>query len=175
MHLRWTDIAAARGGVTCAIFPLPKFRYDSGMKAQLHTAIVAALLLLGSAPANATTACPSRVLISYGDTLSSIANACGITVAALRSANPGLSAGNLQAGMSITVPRPPLPSPMAETNRPLVRIAPSLVPPAIGGGGSSTVILPPESIPVPQQHILRGFGNKPGQLPLPPGHSSPFD
>ncbi len=137
-------------------------------------AIIAALML-GSGPAAATTACPNRVLVSYGDTLSSIANACGITIAALRSANPGLNAGNLRAGTSITVPRPRLPSPMAETNRPLVRIAPSLVPPAVGGAGSSTVILPPEPIPVPQQHILRGFGDKPGQLPLPPGHTSPFN
>ena len=173
MRCRPTEPAQSKGGA-CAIFPLPKFRYDREMKVQIHMAMIAALLL-GGAPAGAAGLCPGRVLISYGDTLSSIANACGISVAALRSANPGLSAANLRAGMSITVPRPALPSPMAETNRPLVRIAPPLVPPAIGGGGSSTVILPPEPLPVPQQHILRGFGDKPGQLPLPPGHSSPFN
>lgn len=156
-----------------AIFPLPKCVYDRGMKAQAHI-LVAMAVLLGSVPATARTACPERVLVSYGDTLSSIANACGITVTALRSVNPGLSAGTLRAGMSIAVPRPPLPSPMAETNRPLVRIAPPLVPPAVGGG-SPTVILPPQPAPVPPQHILRGFGDKPGQLPLPPGHSSPFN
>lgn len=136
--------------------------------------MVVLAVVLGSVPAMARTACPERVIVSYGDTLGSIASACGITVTALRSVNPGLSAGTLRAGMSVAVPRPSLPSRMAETNRPLVRVAPSLVPPAIGGG-SSTVILPPQPVPVPQQHILRGFGDKPGQLPLPPGHSSPFN
>lgn len=132
-----------------------------------------ALLATATAPqASAATPCPPRVAVSYGDTLGSIAAACGISIANLRLANPGLSARTLRAGTTIAVPRPAMPSRQGIIGRPSVRLAPPLVPPSIGGGGSATVILPPE--PVPQQHILRGFGNQPGQLPLPPGHESPF-
>lgn len=115
-------------------------------------------------------ACPGRLGVAYGDTLDAIAAACGISVEALRAANPGLSARTLRAGTIIAVPRPVVPSPQFDIGRPSVRIAPTLVPPAaIGRGG--TVILPPQPQPVPPQHILRGFGDGPGQLPLPPGHS----
>ena len=143
----------------------------------MNRAFVAAALGLGLWSGTLTVAhaaCPARVTISYGDTLSSIARACGITVDTLRSANPGLHADSLQAGAAIAVPRPPLPSTQLRVGRPSVQVVPPLVYPSVGGS-SSTVILPPEPIPVPQQHILRGFGDKPGQLPLPPGHENPFD
>lgn len=128
----------------------------------------AAAVLMSASPA--LSACPPRIGVAYGDTLSSIASACGISVETLRAANPGLSADTLRAGSIIAVPRPALPSPQLEIGRPLVRVTPPLVPPGTGGI-SGTVILPPVQPPIPQQHILRGFGDQPGQLPLPPGHS----
>jgi LysM repeat protein len=129
---------------------------------------ILAVAVLSASPAIA--ACPARLGVAYGDTLSAIAAACGISVETLRGANPGLSADNLRAGAIIAVPRPALPSPQLDIGRPLVRVAPAIVPHG-AGGASGTVILPPVQPPVPQQHILRGFGNEPGQLPLPPGHS----
>lgn len=80
-----------------------------------------------------------------------------------------------RADMNIGVPQPAQPSAPLKVGRPSVQVTPPLVPPAGKkipsiGGAPSTVILPPEIPPVPQQHILRGFGNLPGQLPLPPGH-----
>ena len=117
-------------------------------------AFAGAILLAASAQA----ACPARVGVAFGDTLSSIASACGVSVESLRRANSGLTAGNLQAGTFIRVPRPVLPSPMIEIGQPQVRIAPALVPPS-AGGGSPTVFLPPQPLPVPPQHILRGFGD----------------
>ncbi|MEO3998642.1 LysM domain-containing protein [Mesorhizobium sp. CAU 1732] len=122
------------------------------------------------APLSAYAACPSRIGIEYGDTLGSIARACGISVETLRQANPGLSPVNLQAGTFIAVPRPALPSRQITIGQPTVPIMPPLVPPSVGGN-SPTVILPPQPAPIPQQHILRGFGDQPGQLPLPPGHA----
>lgn len=138
-------------------------------RALLITAGLAAFL---ASPAQA--ACPARIGVMWGDTLSSIARACGVNVEALRRVNPGLTAETLRAGAVIAVPRPATSSPQTGIGRPSVRVAPPLVPPATGapsiGGAPSTVILPPEQPPVPPQHILRGFGDPPGQLPLPPGH-----
>jgi LysM repeat protein len=134
-------------------------------------ALLAAALV---APPAGATACPPRIAVSYGDTLSAIAAACGVSVESIRLANPGLSARTLRAGVSIAIPRPALPSPQGTIGHPSVLPMPPLVPPSVGGGGSATVILPPPPVPVPQQHILRGFGDQPGQLPLPPGHGSPF-
>lgn len=118
--------------------------------------------------------CPARLGVAYGDTLSSIARSCGVNVEALVRVNPGLTARTLRAGATINVPKPALSSQPQRIGRPSVQVMPSLVPPATGapsiGGAPSTVILPPEAPPVPQQHILRGFGDLPGQLPLPPGH-----
>lgn len=78
------------------------------------------------------------------------------------------------AGPAIEVPPLDPPSPQLRIGRPSVQVMPPLVPPARPipsiGGAPSTVILPPEIPPVPPQLILRGFGDLPGQLPLPPGH-----
>lgn len=129
-----------------------------------------ALSVLAVSWTAAHAACPQRLGVAYGDTLDAVASACGISVEALRRANPGLSAATLRAGTIIAVPRPALPSPQLGIGRPAIRIAPPLVPPGIVGRGG-TVILPPQPQPIPPQHILRGFGDEPGQLPLPPGHS----
>ncbi|TKT81309.1 LysM peptidoglycan-binding domain-containing protein [Aquamicrobium sp. LC103] len=120
-------------------------------------------------PAAAQDDCGGKVGVRYGDTVSSIAQACGVNVQTVLQANPGLTADNLKSGTYIIVPPPALPSPMNGIGRPLVRQAPSLVPP-VSIGAPSSVILPPPQPPIPQQHILRGFGDEPGQLPLPPGH-----
>ena len=134
----------------------------------MNRLVLAAAAFMATSPAHA--ACPARIAVAYGDTLGAIATACGISVETLRNANPGLTAETLRAGTFIAVPRPPLPSPQIEIGRPIVRVAPQLVPPGTGGA-SGTVILPPVPPAVPPQHILRGFGDQPGQLPLPPGHS----
>ena len=139
------------------------------MKRLLSTA--AFLAGLASVPAMA--ACPERVSVGYGVTLSSVARACGVSAASLRLANPGLGDGTLRAGAIINVPRQRYSTPRTGSGRSSLRLAPSRVPPALGADGSSTVILPPVQPPIPQQHILRGFGDQPGQLPLPPGHSAP--
>lgn len=133
-----------------------------------------AILAILAIPATPASACPSRVSVAYGDTLSSIARSCGVNVEALMRVNPGLNPRRLYAGAVINMPRPALPSPQQRVGRPTVQVMPPLVPPALGapsiGGVPSTVIMPPAPPPVPQQHILRGFGDQPGQLPLPPGH-----
>ncbi|MBI1620229.1 LysM peptidoglycan-binding domain-containing protein [Aquamicrobium zhengzhouense] len=134
-----------------------------------------AIVLFAIAPSIAQAACPARVGVSYGDTLQSIASACGVNVEALKQANPGLRPETLQAGTYIAVPKPVLLTPPPVIGRPSIQTFPSLVGPATGGDSRSTVILPPQPTPVPQQHILRGFGNQPGQLPLPPGHADPFN
>ena len=138
------------------------------------------ILLLAAAAVFATqahAACPQRVGIGYGDTLSSIANACGINVETLRAANPGLDPKRLQPGTFVVVPRAALPSPQHPVGRPSVRIAPSLVPPATGISPSSTVIEPPRP-PVrhqPRLENLPGFPDpweymppRPGQFPKVP-------
>ena len=141
----------------------------------LPAASLAACLALVS---QAEAACPARLGVAWGDTLTSIARACGVNVEALRQVNPGLTAQTLRAGSFIAVPRPALASPQLGVGRRSVHVAPPLVPPATGGpaigGAPSTVILPPARPPVPQQHIIRGFDDRPGQLPLPPGHPKPL-
>lgn len=132
-----------------------------------------AIVLLVALASPALAACPDRIAVASGATLSGIARACGISVETLRMANPGLRPDTLQAGTTLVVPTPAFPSKPLPIGRQGVAITPPLVPPAIGGT-SSTVILPPEPPSVPQQHILRGFGNQPGQLPLGPGLVEPF-
>lgn len=137
--------------------------------------LLAAAVVLGISVSAAQAACPARVGVAYGDTLQSIAAACGVNVEALKDMNPGLRADTLRAGAFINIPRPVVRVTPPVIGRPSIQPFPSLVNPSLGGDGHSTVILPPEQPPVPQQHILRGFGNQPGQLPLPPGHSNPFN
>lgn len=124
-----------------------------------------------STPARA--ACPERIAVASGATLSGIARACGVSLEALRQVNPGIRPDTLQAGTTLAVPRPAFPSVQLPIGRQGIGIARPLVPPTVGGTGS-TVILPPAAPSMPRQHILRGFGDQPGQLPLPPGHGSPF-
>ena len=121
------------------------------------------------ASAHAEAACPERLGVGFGDTLTSIARACGISVETLRAANPGLNANTLRAGMVITVPRPALPSPQQPIGRPSVRIAPPLVPPATAVS-PPTLTLPPPAIRHPQEP--RGFDVRPKHMqprtPYPP-------
>lgn len=131
---------------------------------------VLALLFLASTEAQA--ACPSRLGVDYGDTLESIARACGVSVERLRGVNPGLDAATLQAGTFINVPRPALPSPQLPVGRPTVKIMPPLVPPAVGTSPSSTVIAPPPP-PVIHRYDIPGLDDQPGQWPPRPGHLPP--
>lgn len=135
-------------------------------------AILTGLLLVTSGPALAQQRCPDRITVSRGDTLSAIANACGTSVERLRDANPGVQARSLQAGTFLNIPRGAITTPPQRFGRPSIELAPRLQ--IAPGTTSPTVILSPQPIPVPQQHILPGFGNRPGQLPLPPGHAPDF-
>lgn len=138
------------------------------------------ILILAAAAGLATqahAACPQRLGISHGDTLSSIANACGISVETLRAANPGLNPRTLQPGTFVVVPRAALPSPQHPIGRSSVRLSPSLVPPATGISPSSTVIEPPRPpvIHQPRLENLPGFPDpwefmppRPGQFPKAP-------
>jgi LysM repeat protein len=54
--------------------------------------------------ANAGSACGSTYTVQQGDTLGSVASACGITVYDLYTANPGISGYNLYAGQVLTIP-----------------------------------------------------------------------
>ncbi|MEO3387759.1 LysM domain-containing protein [Mesorhizobium sp. CAU 1741] len=138
-----------------------------------HLLLLSCVTALVAFSGAAHAACPDRIIIQRGDTLSSIARACGVNVPALRGHNPGLIPDAMQPGTTVRVPRPALPTPLERIGRPSIQVMPSRVPsPSVPSG--STVILAPPPRPVPQQHILRGFGDKPGQIPLPPGHSSPF-
>jgi LysM repeat protein len=112
------------------------------------------------------------VTVSRGDTLSAIANACGISLERLRDANPGVQPRSLQAGTFLVIPRGAINTPPQRIGRPSIELAPRLQ--IAPGTASPTVILPPQPIPVPRQHILPGFGSQPGQLPLPPGHAPDF-
>ena len=127
---------------------------------------------LGASTGLAEAACPDRIVIRRGDTLDAIARACGINVPALRGANPGLMPDAMQPGMIVRIPAPALNTPMQRIGRPSIEIMPSRVP-SVQIPSHSTIILAPPP-PVPPQHILPGFGDRPGQLPLPPGHSPPF-
>lgn len=102
-----------------------------------------ALCALLALPVATQAACPERVGVKFGDTLASIARACGVNVEALLQLNPGLTAQTLRQGSFVSVPRPPLPSARAGSRRGTVEIIPPLVrSPATGG--TPTVILPPE-------------------------------
>lgn len=92
--------------------------------------IMLAGLVLALPAAAAQAACPPRVGVGHGDTLASIARACGISVETLRDANPGINAGRLRPGLVLAIPRPALPSPQLPLGRPSLRVAPSLMPPA---------------------------------------------
>jgi hypothetical protein len=72
-----------------------------------------ALVLAASVawPVAAQRACPERIQLGFGETASDIARRCGVTPEALDRANPGLSRANERVGVSVTVPRPSLPSP----------------------------------------------------------------
>jgi len=141
----------------------------TGLRAALPF-VIPFLLLAGATEANAT--CPQRLGIDYGDTLESIARACGVSVERLRGVNPGLNAATLQAGTFINIPRPVLPSPQLPVGRPSVKITPPLVPPVTGTSPSSTVIAPPPP-PVIHRYDIPGLDDQPGQWPPRPGHLPP--
>ena len=110
------------------------------MKSLVPLLALAAVLAL---PAGAQAACPERVGVAFGDTLASIAQACGVNVEALRQLNPGLTAKTLRQGTFVRVPQPPLPSTWAERRRGTVEVIPPLVrSPSVGA--TPTVILPPQ-------------------------------
>lgn len=125
-----------------------------------------AALALWLAAGGAQAACPQRLSIGHGDTLVSIARACGISVEALRSVNPGLRPTTLQPGTIIVVPRPVLPSPQHPTGRRTIEAMPPLVPPATGISPSTTVIPPPRP-PVYPRFDIPGLEEQPGALPRP--------
>lgn len=131
-------------------------------------------LLAIVAATEARAACPSRVGVGFGATIGSIAQACGVNEEALKQLNPGLNADTLRAGAVINVPPPALPSAEVRVGRSALHVQPLQVSPATGGASTSTVILPDPRPPLAPHQILRGFGDQPGQLPLPPGHSDPF-
>lgn len=131
---------------------------------------VPAWLWLAATQANA--ACPQRLGIGYGDTLESIAQACGITTERLRGANPGLNAATLQSGTFVTVPRPALPSAQLPISRPLIRVAPPLVPPVTGISPSQTVIAPPPP-PVLHHFEIPGLTYQPDRLSISPLRKTP--
>lgn len=134
---------------------------------KLAPALVVAALLAPFGPASAQTACPDRVPVRTGDTMSGIAQTCGINLQALRSVNPGINARTMQPGTVLNVPRPALPSPREPIGSGLIEVVPRMeIRPTV----SAPPITPPVRQPIPRQHIIRGFGNDPGQLPLPPGH-----
>ena len=128
----------------------------------MRTAALAALALLAAATA-AQAACPQRLGVGHGDTLESIAQACGISVETLRGANPGLTAETLRPGRFIAVPRAALPSPQLPFGRRSVEPVPQLVPPATGASPSRTVIAPP---PPAMQHpqMPEGFDTRPQHM-----------
>lgn len=138
----------------------------------LRTALIT-LALLPVAATAANAACPSRVTAGTAASLEAVARVCGVNLEALKAANPGLISNVAQPGTTIFIPRPALPSDRPTIGQPSIRTLPSQVPYA-PGPSMPTVILPPVQQQIPQQHILRGFGDQPGQLPLPPGHSLPF-
>ena len=122
----------------------------------------------GLALSSAQAACPERLGVRPGDTLSAIAQACGISVETLRAANPGVRAERLRPGQFLAVPPPALPSPQGVIGRPALRVAPPLVPPATITPPSTTVIPPP---PPALQHpqVPPGFDTRPRHMrPRPP-------
>lgn len=131
--------------------------------------ILGSIVFAVLASAHAEAACPERLGVGFGDTLTSIARACGISVETLRAANPGLGDDTLRPGRTVTVPRPALPSPQLPLGRSPLRIAPSTVPPA-------TAVSPPTVTPPPPllQHpqMPRDFDVRPRHMrprePFPP-------
>jgi LysM repeat protein len=99
--------------------------------------LVIASILLGLVPTTPSLAqaCPERLGVRFGDTLSDIARRCGTSVDRIRAANPGLRPDNLRAGSRIAVPAAGLPSPQRQIGRPLIPRSPS----AAGSGISGTV------------------------------------
>lgn len=139
------------------------------MRPPLLSLAVACALLAGTVPASAQVQqrCPERLGVVHGDTLTHIARRCGVSVARLRQANPGLDADTLRAGMRIAVPRAHLPSPTQPGGGRLIEVLPGQNLPS-GSSSPSTVILPPQPPRIPQQHIIvPGFNDRPGQLPHP--------
>lgn len=135
--------------------------------------LVCAGLIAGLAATGAQAACPARVAVGFGDTLASIARACGINVETLRAANPGLSPETLQPGLYIAVPRPALPSPQLPVGRPSVRPVPSLAPPA-GVVMPPAVILPPPSPAMRHPQVPPGFDTRPPHMQPPKPRAPQF-
>jgi hypothetical protein len=94
-------------------------------------ATAAALACWLATPA-AAGSCPQRISPSFGESVETVAARCGVNVEALKSRNPGMSDGRLDVGVSIEVPRPPLPSPQIEI------------------GGNRGVVAPAQRIVVPR-------------------------
>jgi murein DD-endopeptidase MepM/ murein hydrolase activator NlpD len=133
---------------------------------------LAGMLSLPAIAVQPAFACPDRITISRGDTLSAVARACGVNVERLMQANPGLRPNRLQPGMMIDVPPAGASSRQIPYNRPRVTVAPPI---AQTGPGIQT----PTNIP------LREFRRErpvyfdptrpplPGQVPLPGQPGSP--
>jgi hypothetical protein len=88
------------------------------MEVLMTAMLLAALSTAASAQrVDAVRPCPGRVQLGYGESTADIARRCGVTQEALERFNPGLDRGKPQVGMSVTVPRPALPSPATGVTR----------------------------------------------------------
>src|SRR5690606_31995104 len=99
-------------------------RAGYGMIVAMKRLLSTAAFLAGLASVPAMAACPDRVSVGYGVTLSSVARACGVSAASLRLANPGLGDGTLRAGAIINVPRQRYSTPRTGSGRSSLRLAP---------------------------------------------------
>jgi hypothetical protein len=61
-------------------------------------------LLTLAAPAAAQSSCGSETVVAAGETLADVAARCGVSLEALREANPALSTGEIQAGAEVEMP-----------------------------------------------------------------------
>ncbi len=126
--------------------------------------IAAILLALPAAAPTLAAACPARLPVAFGDTLSEIARRCGTSVERIRAANPGLRPETLRAGSVIAVPDASLPSPQGRIGSGMIERIPS----GAGRGISGTVEIgrpgsfyrPPVAGPVlaPPPYGMRGPG-----------------
>lgn len=105
------------------------------------TVLALASVLTGLSAVPAAADCSGRTTVRFGETVSSLAQRCGVNVQALRQANPGLVGANgLQRGTFVTVPRPALPTPRADrSERGVVAKPPDIERPKVG-----TPSIPPQ-------------------------------
>lgn len=82
---------------------MPKRHLPKTLASSLPALATAATLSLFSAAAGAQEACGPTVVIQPGDTLSAIAERCGVPLDTILAANPGIDPLTLQVGQQITL------------------------------------------------------------------------